>query len=260
MGSGITPCSRPPDSRSTNQTYRAENPNGPVRQQNPRQIPKLTITAAPPASGMAALANPTPSASPGSIPAAPTALGRFWRGILNDPLKSDLSDLILTSIDPYRHALRGNQISAGGSLCSGPCIVAFNLAAGFVLTPAGPNDWFFGEADVFVTVGGSLMGASLGPEDSNLLPSIFPVILPYLYPSVGASAAAGVEYDAFVSNEVVTIEGFRAWSRNLVFGAGPFSVSESENSSGKVYGFGFGISKGGGGNVYNSYTKPWRVW
>jgi RHS repeat-associated protein len=257
--SGI--CGGGPSDQNITTGPRATDDNGPVRQQNPRQIPNLTITAAPPASGMASLANPIPSAPAGPAPATPTALSGSGGGNLHNSVKDDLRDLILTRIDPWRHGLRGSQISAGGSLCVGFCTGVFNVAAGFVLTPVGPNDWFFGEADVFVTFGGSLLGVSVGPKEGNL-PSKLGPIGPDLYPSLGLSVGAGVEVDWFASNEVLTIEGFGAWSRNVGVGVGPFTVSESENSAGKVYGFGVGISsKGfGGGNVYNSYTIPWRVW
>jgi RHS repeat-associated protein len=174
-------------------------------------------------------------------------------------------NLILDLVYPERRLLRGAYVEGTYGVCVGICFAVGSLDVGYVITPIGPNDYFFGEIKGFATLGGSFMGFTLGPARPPL-GGIGPIgNLPLfsnlaVYTSPGLSfAVPGGSLMGFWSDEVRTIPDFAGWARNVGGSLGPWSVSRSTNTSGQHIlssGLGFPNSKGNpvGAQVYNTYT------
>jgi RHS repeat-associated protein len=176
-----------------------------------------------------------------------------------------VGNLLLDLVYPERHLLRGVAIGGAGNTCVMLCLGALELDGGVVMTPVGPNDYFFGEIKRFRTLGGSFTGFTLGPSAPPLdavggpMDTGLPVSI---YPSLGLSFSGGVSLVGFWSNEVRTLPDFLEWGRQRSASIGPVVGAITTNTSGqRIYSVGVGVSVGNpvGASVYNTYTWtiPW---
>jgi RHS repeat-associated protein len=190
------------------------------------------------------------------------------RPVFDDPATAArrLLDLAKMVFLPFRVTSRavGNVVEANANGCGVFCFLLGDVTFGWLMTPAGPNDWFFGDIHIFGGLGGSILGLTPGPNDPiNFLALGRPSGWQY---SLGLSAGIGASAYGFVT-EANTREAFSEFARNAGASIGPFSGFRSENSSGQAtYGFGLGVGRSWflGANVFNSYTwvSPgiWPSW
>ncbi len=158
----------------------------------------------------------------------------------------------------------GNVVEVNANGCGIFCFLVADVSAGYLVTPAGANDWFFGDIHLFGSVGGAVLGVTPGPKEAiDFLALDRPSGWQY---SLGLSAGVGASAMGFVT-EATTPEAFGAFSRNAGASIGPITGFRSENTAGQAtYGIGLGFSKGWfiGGSVFNTYTvvSPgiWPSW
>lgn len=178
-------------------------------------------------------------------------------------------DLVKRALAPFHLTGRaiGGMAEANANGCGIFCFLLGDVGVGWLMTPAGENDWFFGDIHVFGSVGGAILGPTPGPDEP----------LEYLaldrragwQYALGVSAGFGVSLAGFVT-EATTREAFSEFARNAGFSAGPLRGYRSENTAGQVtHGLGVGFSPQGsswvgGVNIFNSYTvvSPgvWPSW
>lgn len=222
------------------------------------QLQPPTITN--PAAITALPSDPSP---PGVAATATTPLEGSLEGeavfeVTRDLLKLALAPLRLTGLAV------GGLIDVNANGCGIFCFLVGDLSVGYLMTPAGPNDWFFGDIHLFASVGGAILGVTPGPKEPiDYLALDRPSGWQY---ALGLSWSVGISAMGFVT-EANTREAFSEFARTAGASVGPVTGFRSENSSGQAtYGIGLGVSRSwvAGGNVFNTYTivSPgiWPSW
>jgi RHS repeat-associated protein len=177
-----------------------------------------------------------------------------------------LVDLLKKALAPLRVTgmAIGGMVDVNANGCGIFCFLVGDLSVGYLMTPAGANDWFFGDVHLFGSVGGAVLGVTPGPaEPIDFLALDRPSGWQY---SLGLSAGVGISAMGFVT-EASTPEAFSEFARTAGVSVGPVTGFRSENTAGQAtYGIGLGFSRSWfvGGNVFNTYTivSPgiWPSW
>jgi RHS repeat-associated protein len=143
---------------------------------------------------------------------------------------------------PLTASGKGVQVNVSGVACPILCAMAGSFSVGVYLTPVGPRDLLFGEAQTFYGVGGALGGVTPGEKGPEL--------------AVGLMGSLGVSVQGFLS-ESRNFPDFAGVGRGYGGEVGPVSAEVSVSSNGqRTMTFGLGPGMGFGAATYNTWVYP----
>jgi len=125
------------------------------------------------------------------------------------------------------------QFDVNANDCGIFCFLAGDVSVGYLMTPAGPNDWFLGNMHLFASVGGAILGVTPRPEE----PIDFLSPGPGWQSSLDLGACVSISGLGFVI-EANTSEAFSVFARQASASAGADrSVLEQEQRGQATHGF-----------------------